>query len=98
MRFLLICSVFFTSLVSIPATGQTPSGDALLVGADGRIDRYRKSDATVVVVDRSGEPIPDVHVKIEQVRHAFLFGCAAISLLKHTDAGQEEVYQKRFGD
>jgi GH35 family endo-1,4-beta-xylanase len=66
--------------------------------AETRIERLRKADATVVVLDRRGKPVSSARVRIEQVRHSFLFGCAALSLLKHADAGREQEYQKRFGD
>src|SRR2546422_8681251 len=69
-----------------------------LAGAESRIDQYRKANASIKVVDQCGQPIPDAKVKIEQIRHSFLFGCAAISLLKHKDTVQEATYQKRFGD
>ena len=72
--------------------------DALLADAEARIDRLRKADATVVVLDRKGRPLPNVQVKVEQIGHSFLFGCAALSLLQHTDAGREATYQQRFGD
>ncbi len=74
-------------------------GDAaLLKGADERIERLRKEDVTVVVLDRRGWPVRNAQVKIEQTRHAFLFGCAALSLLGHADPAQEASYEKRFGD
>ena len=70
----------------------------LLAGADARIEQYRKANATIKVVNQAGDSIPDARIHVEQIRHSFLFGCAAISLLKHNDAAQEEVYQKRFGE
>lgn len=74
------------------------ASDSPLREANSRIERLRKADATVLVLDRQGRPVPNVRVKVEQVRHAFLFGCAAISLLKHADPAIEQEYQKRFGD
>ncbi len=78
--------------------GQEFGGERLLREADARIDRLRKADATVVVLDRRGGPLPNARVKVEQIRHSFLFGCAAISLLKHDDPINEQTYQKQFGD
>jgi endo-1,4-beta-xylanase len=74
----------------------SPGAKELLRGADARIERLRKADATILVVDREGNPVPGVQIKVEQIRHSFLFGCAAISLLKHKDLAQELRYQEQF--
>ncbi len=78
--------------------GLSAKDTELLRGADARIEQYRKADAKVVVLDARGRPVRNARVQWEQTRHAFLFGCAALSLLNHKDAAQESVYQKRFGD
>ena len=67
-------------------------------GAEARIERYRKADAKVVVLDGKGKPARNVRVTWVQTRHAFLFGCAALSLLNHKDPAQEAAYQKKFGE
>jgi len=87
-------------VVSAASWGQklSPEDAALLKGADARIERYRKAAAKVVVVDAKGKPLSNVRVEWVQTRHAFLFGCAALSLLNHTDPAKEEAYQKQFGD
>src|ERR1051325_2386886 len=90
----LTCVALAFSPIAPDSAGDT----RLLAGADARIEQYRKANATVKVLNQSGEPIPDARVHVEQLRHSFLFGCAAISLLKHSDPAQEEAYQKRFGD
>src|SRR5258708_6507337 len=88
-------SVVVRQAAALPQ-GET-ADDALLAGAEARIDKIRKADLTVLVVDRKGRPLPNAQVKIEQVRHDFLFGCAALSLLSHPEASREETYQQRFG-
>lgn len=70
----------------------------LLKDADARIARYRQADLTVEVVGANGKPLRGVTVKLEQTRHAFLFGAAALSLLKHPDPTKEALYEQRFGD
>ncbi len=45
--------------------------------ADRRIDRYRKSDLTIKLVDGDGTPVAGVPVRIELERHAFPFGAVA---------------------
>src|SRR5258708_10228430 len=85
----------FASLVGPKDSAKDAS---LLASADARIERYRKANVSIRVMDQCGQPVPDAKVRVEQIRHSFLFGCAAISLLKHKDAAQEEAYQKRFSD
>ena len=46
------------------------------IEAAGRIDKYRKSDLEIEVVDASGTPVPNAEIKLEMKRHAFLFGTA----------------------
>ena len=75
-----------------------PDPPFLLKEADARIEQIRKADAKIVVMGPNGRPMRDVKVQWVQTRHAFLFGCAALSLLNHKDAVQEAAYQKRFGD
>ncbi|MBN1555854.1 MAG: endo-1,4-beta-xylanase [Phycisphaerae bacterium] len=42
-----------------------------------RIEKIRKSDVTITVVDKNGKPIPDAKVQVDMTRHAFGFGSAA---------------------
>lgn len=39
-----------------------------------QIDRYRKSELVVKVVDSEGQPVPNADVHIQMTRHAFKFG------------------------
>ena len=41
-----------------------------------RIDKDRKGDLTVRVVDKDGKPVAGVKVEVDQQRHAFIFGTA----------------------
>lgn len=52
----------------------SPSEAEILRGAAARIEKYRKGDAMIRVVNREGEPARGVTVKVKQTRHAFLFG------------------------
>ncbi len=65
----------------------------LLVTADSRIERVRKADVTVRVVDRLGKPVAGAQVEIQQTRHAFLFGCNIFPLFSY----QGEQYEKYGG-
>jgi endo-1,4-beta-xylanase len=44
--------------------------------ADARIEQFRKRDVEFLVVDPSGQPVPDVVVAVRQTRHQFAFGSA----------------------
>jgi GH35 family endo-1,4-beta-xylanase len=74
------------------------SENAIVSTADARIERYRKTDATVRVTDQAGNPIPAARVKAEQTRHAFLFGCNAFPVLRYDDVNLEETYEREFAD
>lgn len=47
----------------------------ILSEAPRRIALYRQGEGRIRVVDNQGLPVPGVRVRIEQQRHAFLFGC-----------------------
>lgn len=47
----------------------------IVAATDAAIEKYRKADATVRVVDAAGRPVPGVKVAVEQTAHEFLFGC-----------------------
>ncbi|HUO10383.1 MAG TPA: endo-1,4-beta-xylanase [Phycisphaerae bacterium] len=40
------------------------------------IEKYRKADVTIQVVDPNGRPVQDLPVVLNQTRHAFNFGCS----------------------
>jgi hypothetical protein len=43
-----------------------------------RIERIRKADLTVRVVDAAGQPVPDATVKVDMTRHAFKWGTSIV--------------------
>lgn len=45
-----------------------------LQAANARIDKYRKADLTVKVLDSKGRPVPNATVSVELVKHKFHFG------------------------
>ncbi len=40
------------------------------------IEKYRKTDVTVQVVDKNGEPVQSVPMKLDQTKQAFIFGAS----------------------
>jgi hypothetical protein len=69
----------------------------LLAGAAGRIEKHRKADATIRLLDSRGRPVRNRRVQVEFVRHAFLFG-ANIFPLYDFEGAQHETYGRRFRD
>jgi GH35 family endo-1,4-beta-xylanase len=72
------------------------AGRQLLAGADERIARYRMGALVVRVVDQRGRPVRDASVKVEQTRHAFLFGSNIFRLDPRDTSPAQLAYQQRF--
>ena len=74
-----------------------PQSDAeLWEGAQNRIEKHRKADATILVVDAAGEPVPGAEISIDQKRHEFLFGCNIFLFGRAGDQESETAYRTRF--
>lgn len=76
--------------VAEAATPENP-----LVGAEERIEQHRKADVTIQVRSANGRPVRDATVRLEQTRHAFLFGCNIFPLFSYTGQ-QHETYAREF--
>ena len=65
---------------------------------DDGIEKHRKSDVALTIVDREGRPIADADVKILQKSHAFLFGCNLFVLgqMKQKNKAYEGAFLKLF--
>lgn len=87
------------SSLSPPTQGQitwTKHDSALLEGAVERIEQYRKGDATVLVVNAAGAPVADAVVRIDMLKHDFLFG-ANLFILDRARAGSlNQAYSDAF--
>ena len=79
------------------SSAAAPSDADLWKGADARIERHRKADATIVV-RRDGRPVADAKIALRQTRHAFLFGSNIFVWGQCADAKAEEAYRKRFAE
>lgn len=60
------------------------------------IEKYRKGDATVTVVDKSGNPIAGASLKLSQKTHEFRFGANLFMLDEMETQEKNELYKKRF--
>jgi GH35 family endo-1,4-beta-xylanase len=60
------------------------------------IERNRKSDLLVRVLDSTGRPIPGAKVTAELTNHEFLFGCNIYGFRQSRSAEENQAYQQRF--
>ena len=81
----------------VAADGQRQE-DRILAESDAEIERTRKGDALIRVVDGQGRPVNGAKVMIEQVGHEFLFGCNIFGFDQFKTEAQNEQYQRRFAD
>jgi endo-1,4-beta-xylanase len=79
-----------TGNINWPAPDQT-----LLEGADERIEQYRQGEATITVVDGSGAPVANAVVRLDMLKHDFLFG-GWPSLIPPDFFGQDSTYRDAF--
>ena len=81
------------------ASGKALSEKQILGQADARIQRYRTGDAVLRLVDDLRKPLKNgTLVKIEQMKHKFLFG-ANIFMLDHCKTAEDNAaYAKEFSD
>lgn len=84
---LAVTAAFCLALLGTPARAGVPESYRKLwrdAGVANRIERniekHRKGDATVEVVDAAGKPVPAARVELRQTGHEFLFGCNAFVL------------------
>lgn len=83
-RLILLIFVVAVSAATISCTALANSSDAekraernrhALAEANDGIEKYRKSDVTLTVLDKKGRPVKDANVEIRQASHLFHFGC-----------------------
>jgi GH35 family endo-1,4-beta-xylanase len=61
-----------------------------------RIRQHRMADLRIEVRDGAGRPVPNATVRIEQQRHAFLFGANIFELKPDDNSPQQRAYQEQF--
>lgn len=78
--------IFVLAIISHGATAQNeksgvpdsivynPADVSWRKSAEERIEKYRKADMGITVVDDRGNPIPDARIEVKMTRHAFGFG------------------------
>ena len=60
------------------------------------IEKYRKGDVTVSVIDENGSAIPNAKIKINQTKHEFKFGANLFMLDELETDKKNELYKKYF--
>jgi GH35 family endo-1,4-beta-xylanase len=72
------------------------SDQEILAQAQERIRLHRQGDGVVVVRGSDGQPVRGATVKLEQVRHEFLFGCNIFRFGRLPTPELESQYRQRF--
>ena len=76
--------------------GGEPTEQELWEGAEQRIEKHRKADAAIAVLDAQGKPVAGAKIDVEQTRHAFLFGCNIFVWDGVPDEKLQTAYRERF--
>lgn len=58
------------------------------------IEKYRKGDAVIRVIDKNGKPLPNARLDIRQLSHSFKFGCYL--KIDDLEPGLVPNYERRF--
>jgi endo-1,4-beta-xylanase len=69
---------------------------AVVKQIDEGIERNRKGDAAIELVDADGRPIPSASLEIQQKTHQFLFGCNAFVLGQRKTPERNRKYEEAF--
>jgi len=84
--------------MGVPTTLQAHPGP-LLEGADERIEKHRKGDVVLRPTMPDGRAMPSgTRVRIELLRHRFLFGCNLFKLGQCRTDAQNVAYSERFSE
>ena len=66
----------------------------IVAATQAAIEKHRKADAKIRVVDAAGRPVPGVKVSVEQMAHEFLFGCNIYMFRPLQERGPERRLQE----
>lgn len=70
--------------------------DEILSQCQARIEQHRKSDGQVVLRYKTGKPVTKATIRVEQLRHDFLFGCNFFMFSRTGDPDREAAYRGQF--
>ncbi len=80
---------------SLLTPAQVRTEAELLAAARANIERIRKGEASIVVTDAAGRPLPKVHIALDQTRHEFLFGNLSEEVFC-LEPDEAEIFRQRF--
>ena len=66
----------------------------IVAATQAAIEKHRKADAKIRIVDAAGRPMPGVKVSVEQTAHEFLFGCNIYMFDRLQERGPERRLQE----
>lgn len=66
--------------------------------ASQRIEQHRKSDLTINVVDKNGDPVANAVINVEMLKHAYQFGTAINSNTIVEDSADGDMYRRKILD
>ncbi len=89
----LACGVAEAAPESYRKLWRDPAVDARIAE---NIERYRKGDLAIELVDAAGKPVAGATVEAAQTGHEFLFGCNAFVLGQLETAEQNRKYEEGF--
>ena len=70
----------------------------IVAATKAAIEKHRKVDAKIRILDAAGQPVPGVKVSIEQTSHDFLFGCNIYMFDRYRNEAQNAAYKQRFAE
>jgi GH35 family endo-1,4-beta-xylanase len=70
----------------------------LITATQLAIEKNRKSDAIIHVVDSTGKSVPQAKLVMTQTAHEFLFGCNIFGFDRSGSEAQNAAYKQRFAD
>ena len=73
-----------------------PADDEILAQTKARIEQHRQGEGTISVRNARGKAVPGAVVKVEQLRHDFLFGCNFFMFDRCGQPELEDQYRNRF--
>jgi endo-1,4-beta-xylanase len=73
-----------------------PTDDEILAQTKKRIEQHRQCDGIISVRNEHGKAVPGAVVKVEQLRHDFLFGCNFFMFARCGQPELEDQYRNRF--
>jgi len=68
----------------------------VLAATGPAIEKYRKTDVKLRIVDPAGQPLRGMKISVEQTSHDFLFGCNIYGFDTLRNESQNAIYKDRF--